>query len=304
MRKRISGIILAVLMMIGMRNVAGATVYLNQEKPADWEDRERMVITIMDFYQNDAIVIQCAGEVMLVDGGASPHWEEMMQWLEENGLSHVNILFNTHPHDDHIEAQTRMLKSGRLTADRFISPFPKEYKLDYQQKMVKQLEKSGIPYIQMLPDEEITLGDNGTDFQVVTEQELPTKVARMVLYRYPEGQGANELSGVLWVHYGDATILLPGDLTGRGERWMAQHYGAEGLKSDILKSPHHGIVRMVPEFLKAVDPELTVITNGKKCNAKEQLDAGGYANIWTYVGNVTLETDGTDWYVTQEKRSF
>ncbi|QTE67307.1 hypothetical protein JNO48_08820 [Clostridiales bacterium] len=289
MRKAIGALVLAVVLAAGILCGAGAEVFLNKEKPADWEERDLLKITAMDFVQNDAFILQCGGESMIIDGGSKKYWKTMMDYLESLGLSHVNILFNTHPHDDHLEAQIQMVKSGRLTADRFVSPFFIDYgvgydKVKYQREMVKVLEDKGIPFVQILPDEELTLGG-----------------ARMVLYRYPDGKDANQLSGVLWLHYGDATILLPGDLTGDGERWLVNHYGAEGLKSDILKSPHHGIVRMVPEFLEAVDPALTVITNRRDSNQKAQLDARKYANIWTSMGKVFMETDGKDWYVTQVK---
>ena len=293
MRKAIGALILVIVLAAGMLCGAGAEVYLNKTKPADWEERDLLKITIMDFYQNDAFILQCGGESMIIDGGAKKHWKTMMEYLESIGLTHVNILFNTHPHDDHLDGQISMLKSARLRADEFVSPFPKEYgtkgnakKVKYQQQMVQLLSVLNIPYRQILPDEELTVGG-----------------ARMVLYRWPDGKDANQLSGVLWVHFGDATILLPGDITGDGEKWLLKEYGPEGLKSDILKSPHHGIVRMVPEFLKAVDPALTVITNGKKAAQKGQLDANGYENIWTYAGKVFLETDGKDWYVVQEKKN-
>ena len=291
MKKVIGTLILVIVLAAGMLCAAGAEVYLNQEKPADWEERDLLKITIMDFYQNDAFILQCGGESMIIDGGAKKHWKTMMEYLESIGLTHVNILFNTHPHDDHLDGQISMLKSARLRADEFVSPFPKEYgtkgnakKVKYQQQMVQLLSVLNIPYRQILPDEELTLGG-----------------ARMVLYRYPDGKDANQLSGVLWIHFGDATILMTGDLTGDGEKWLVSHYGAEGLKSDILKSPHHGIVRMVTEFLEAVDPELTVITNRRQSNQKEQLDARKKANIWTSMGKVFMETDGKDWYVTQVK---
>ena len=293
MRKTIGALILAIMLAAGMLCGAGAEVYLNKTKPADWEERDLLKITIMDFYQNDAFILQCGGESMIIDGGAKKHWKTMMEYLESIGLTHVNILFNTHPHDDHLDGQISMLKSARLTADEFVSPFPKEYgsrgnaqKVKYQQQMVKLLEQLNIPYRQILPDEELTLGG-----------------ARMVLYRYPDGKDANQLSGVLWVHFGDATILLPGDITGEGERWLVNRYGSEGLKSDILKSPHHGIVIMVQEFLDAVDPDLTVVTNNKNAKQKAQLDKYKYANIWTSMGKVFLETDGKDWYVVQEKKN-
>jgi competence protein ComEC len=275
----------AVLLAAMMLSSAGAEVYLNAEKPADWEERELMKIHFMDFVQNDAFILQCGGKVMLIDGGTKKHWEKYRDYLEEHGLTHADILFNTHPHDDHMGAIYNLINHDVLTADQFISPFEEDYKEKdgLQQKLVKLLREKGIPYHQMMPEEELEFGG-----------------VRMILYRYLKGD-TNSKSGVLWVHFGEATILLPADLTGEGERYLANTYGSEGLKSDIMKSPHHGIIRMVSEFLEAVNPELTIITNRKNCNAKKQLDARGYENIFTSVGPVDAETDGKDWYVTQER---
>jgi hypothetical protein len=58
---------------------------------------------------------------------------------------------------------------------------------------------------------------------------------------------------------------------------------------------------MVTEFLEAVDPDLTVITNRRDSNQKAQLDARKKASVWTSMGKVFMETDGKDWYVTQVK---
>ena len=281
---------------------AAADVYVNQAKPADWYERDLMTLTVMDFYQNDAFVLQYGGSVMLIDGGAPKHWEKMMEWLEERGLSHLDILFNTHPHDDHIGAQIRMLKSGRLTADEFISPFKKDYKSEWQLKMIPVLEEKGVPYRQILPGEHLTLPKAAIGENTAAENEAGMgKTVDMVLYRWEEGKDTNGLSGILWLHFGDATILLPADLSGEGEHWILEKYGPEGLKSDILKSPHHGIVRMVTDFLKAVDPALTIVTNGKNSAAKKQLDEQKYPSLCTTYGIITLETDGSVWYVTQEK---
>ncbi len=303
--RRIGILVLAAALALSMAADASADVYVNKAKPADWYDRELLTITFMDFYQNDAIVMQCGGAVMLIDGGAPKHWESMMAWLEEHGLAHVNILFNTHPHDDHVGAVTRMLESGRLTADVFISPFPREYKAEWQKKVVPVLEEKGIPYQQIMPRDTLVLGRVTLDgYRVKPDEDAGEDMAaEMVLYRWEEGKDTNGLSGILWVHYGDATILLPGDLTGEGEHWILDRYGAEGLKSDILKSPHHGIVRMVPDFLDAVDPDLTIVTNTQKSAGRQQLDARKRDSLCTSGGIIVLETDGKDWYVTQEKNA-
>ncbi|MCR5297247.1 MAG: hypothetical protein K6E17_07535, partial [Clostridiales bacterium] len=78
--------------------------------------------------------------------------------------------------------------------------------------------------------------------------------------------------------------------------------GAEKLKSDILKCPHHGVKRMVPAFLEAVDPQFAIITSRKDTEAKQQLDYRKIPNLWTSLGDAVLETDGTDWYITQENK--
>ena len=263
---------------------AGAEVFVNRRKPEDWEERNLLRITAMDFYQNDAFILECGGKVMLLDGGAKKHWKDYAVYLEEHGMTHVDILFNTHPHDDHLEAVYYLVKNGKLTADRFISPFQDIYRDEkkYHQNMVALLKEKGIPFHWMRELEELELGD-----------------ARMVLYRRSDAGDTNAKSGALHIRFGDATIFMTADISGETERWFLEQYGAEAMKADILKAPHHGIVRMVPEFINAVDPRLVIITNRKTANVKEQLDNRGIANLCTSMGIITLETDGTDWYVQQ-----
>ena len=152
MRKTIGTLVLALVLAAGMLCGAGAEVFLNKAKPADWEERDLLKITVMDFYQNDAMILQCGGESMIIDGGAQKHWKKMAEYLESIGLTHVNILFNTHPHDDHLGAQIQMVKSGRLTADRFISPFAREYTYRHYKELPPKITD-----------------DNGTDHDAMNE---------------------------------------------------------------------------------------------------------------------------------------
>ena len=56
MRKAIGTLVLALVLAAGMLCGAGAEVFLNKAKPADWEERDLLKITVMDFYQNDELV--------------------------------------------------------------------------------------------------------------------------------------------------------------------------------------------------------------------------------------------------------
>lgn len=289
MRKSIRRILLILCVLVLAASAAGADVFIEAEKPEDWEQRDLLRITAMGYSQNDGFVLEYGGEVMLIDGGSKPRWKELAECLQGREISHVNILFNTHPHDDHIEAQTMLLKNDVITADVFISPFAEDYdkrnKTGYQQQMVSTLKAKGIPYRQMFPEEELTLGGK----------------VRMVMFRADTGD-ANAMSAVLRLEFGETSMLFTGDVGGTAQKEILSKYGAERLKCDILKSPHHGIMRVVPAFLEAADPLFVVITSTKKAPMKEQLDYRKIPNLCTSKGNMTLETDGKDWYITQENK--
>ena len=285
-RIRAAAALLAILLVLLFRPGACADVYLNKEKPADWEQRDLLRITALSFIQNDAFVLECGGKTMLIDGGSGLRWKDLTQYLQDHDLLHVDIIFNTHPHDDHLEAVLYTVRNSGLTADEFISPFEADYvcKNDLQRKMAALLQEKGIPFRQMFSGEELTLGE-----------------ARMVLYQAEKGD-ANARSGVLRIRFGDASILLTADISGQAQKEILAAYGEEGLKADILKAPHHGIVRMVPAFLDAVAPEFGIVTGRKNSKAQEQFDYRKIPNIWTSLGDAVMETDGTDWYITQENK--
>lgn len=296
---RILSFLLAAFFLLSC-SFAEAEVYIDQKKPDDWEERDLLRIWALYALDCDAFVLECGGHVMLLDGGNGPKEKDLTDFLREKGWDHLDIIFNSHPHDDHIQAQYFAVLREKITADVFISPFRESFTssedMGLQQAMVKILKKRGIPYRQMLSGEELTLGE-----------------ARMLLYRYdgstrkPKGGSMllNDMSGVLWVRYKDAAILLTSDIQGTIQQMLAEQYGAEGLKSDIMKAPHHGKNSLNDTLLKTVDPKLVLVTG--KVNSTDacirQMNNRKIPWKRTSYGTVVMETDGTDWYVNQEYRS-
>ena len=75
---------------------------------------------------------------------------------------------------------------------------------------------------------------------------------------------ANNDSLVLRLHYGDRTLLLPGDAEKLAEREILAGNDQTFLRSDVLKIGHHGSKNSTtPEFLAAVQPRLAVISAGE-----------------------------------------
>ena len=286
--------------MLLMAGTAQAEVYIEQEKPADWEERDLLRITALYALDCDSFVVECGGQSMLVDGGNKPKEKSLTDFLTERGLQHLDIIFNSHPHDDHIEAVYNALLHDGITADVFISPFRENYLaqdgLEFHKKTLRVLEQKGIPFRQMFSGEELTIGGATARLYRYDGDKKKTDGRSMTL---------NDMSGVLWIRFGNSAILLTADIGGTVQQMMAEEFGAEGLKSDILKAPHHGKNAVNPEMLKAVDPKLVIIT-GKVARTGDcmlQMNRAGIAWKRTSYGNVVMETDGTDWYVNQEYSS-
>ena len=296
MLKRIRRAACMLTALIMLTSAAGAEVFIEQEKPEDWEERDLLRVYALYALDCDSFVVECGGQSMLIDGGNKPKEQDLADFLTDHGMQHLDYIFVSHPHDDHAEAVYNALMHDKITADVFLSPFREDYlahdNLEFHKKTLKVLEEKGIPFHQMENGEEMTLGG-----------------AQIVLYRYggetkkPDGRSMtlNDMSGVLWIRFGDSAILLTADIGGMVQKMMAEEFGSEGLKSDILKAPHHGKNAVNAELLETVDPKLVIIT-GKVARTNDCMLQMNRKKIeWkrTSYGTIVMETDGKDWYVNQ-----
>ena len=257
--------------------IALGEVYIEQEKPADWEERDLLRIYALYSLDCDAYILQCGGQTMVLDGGKNASY--LTEFLEEHNLQHVDMIFNSHPHDDHIDAVYHALRNDRMTTDLFLSPFREDYRDasdTFHRRVVKVLEQKEIPYRQVFSGDELTLGDT-----------------KITVYRY-DGE-----------RYGESAILMTADIGGTIQQMLAKEYGTDKLKSDILTAPHHGKNAMNGDLLRTVAPKLVIIT-GKVARTQaciRQMNREGVAWKRTSYGTVLMETDGKDWYVNQDYSS-
>lgn len=282
--KRFPKLILSLLLLCCLLPLAAsAEIYVNAEKPADWDRRDLLRITFYEEVTDEAITIECGGKLMMVDGGTGPYWQRFWPYLEEHGMTHLDIMYNSHPHYDHLQGEMYLLKLTDIQADVFYSPFPEDYPHRLQKQAVKLLKDKNIPYHQVMPDEPFSFGG-----------------AEIVMYRWEGGKDPNSLSGTLHITFGNTRILLPSDTAGEAQRYLVSTYG-DRLRSDILKVPHHGLGRMFTDFLPAVQPKFAVYTSYTKSTklCDNQLKKYDIPFMHTSAGTIFLETDGTDWYVDQ-----
>lgn len=281
---RRAGLMLCLLAMLWAA-AASAEVYIDQKTPVDWEERALLRITILETGRSDAMLLECGGETMMIDGGDDSYRLALRHDMEARDIAAFKYLLNTHPDNDHIDGLRRLMEYG-FEVGTFLSPFPVDMDYTYQQQAVKTAVSHGVPWQMIFDGDVLTLGE-----------------ARLEIRCCYAVHGRNAHSAVVRVCLGKARMLLCADINGLTQRWFLAD-DPTWLEADIVKAPHHGITAMVPEFLSEAGPALICVTNTHERGQAAVLQAEGRHIPWLCSGDgeIVLETDGVDWYVTQHAK--
>ena len=256
------------------------------EGPPFAEDAELLTVDVLGIRQGDCILISCGGETMLVDGGESQRFPAVNRYLTARGIDHFDYFFLTHAHDDHLEMQQRLLKKG-YTVDRLISPYDENDSYPLWNDYKRQLAAAGVPLRKVVSGDVLEMGG-----------------ATLTFYRRNDrGLTMNNHSCCAMLQYGEARMFLAADIGGETQRWLLDTFGAEAFQCDVYKSAHHNRTATVTEFLDALSPGLAVNTNTRSSTKQgdSQQDRRDIPRYYISVGTIHLSTDGSCWYVWQEK---
>jgi len=280
--------LLILLLLLCLPVLAVAEVHIGQEAPAGWAERDTLRVTLLQTGRSDAILVECGGEAMLIDGGDASWSQALQHDLEKRGLTNFRYFLNTHPHNDHIEGLTYLMQQG-WRPGRFMSPFAADYTGDsYHVEAVKVAWNSGIP------------------FRLVRDGDVfPLGTASVHIYRTTDYPGLNDRCAIQLITFGESRILLCADLTGNAQKALLKALPEGALSAEIVKAPHHGENAMVTEFLTAVAPSLALCTSGSEeaPDLARQARSRDLPLMYSGEGEIVLETDGTDWYVVQRAKT-
>lgn len=253
-------------------------------------DADLLTLWVCPLVGADCMLLTYEGHSMLVDVGDRTTTAQVETFLKEAGVDHVDYVFSTHPHADHIGGIFALVERG-FPIGALITTFDHDYYEDrqvvIQRQAIDAVEAAGIPVIDLR-----------------TEDTIPFGSASLTIYRVPDDRieqqmNCNCLSAMLMVKVGDCSLLLTADVEGRSQKVLAELYD---LDADILKFPHHGLSYANEAFLREADPELTFINHGSANSkrAQSQLKEEGYSWImYANWGTIVLRTDGTRWTVEQ-----
>lgn len=199
-------------------------------------------ITFIDVGQGDATLIEGgSGETVLVDGGE--YEERLERELRSRGIAYIDIVVVSHPESDHVGGLEGALDSCGVGL--VLHPGVEGVS---GEAFFEKAAELGIETRTMRAGDGVELG--GLEME-----------ARAPPVDIPENTPTNDCSLVLRVEGPGFSLLLTGDVEEVGELNLLKQ--PSGLRSDILKVPHHGgYSDLNQELFSAVDPAVAVICVG------------------------------------------
>ncbi|MBO5501785.1 MAG: hypothetical protein J6K73_03855 [Clostridia bacterium] len=233
-----------------------------------------------EIFGADACIFRFGEETMLIDAATVGQAPIVMETMEKLGVDHLNIAFNTHPHDDHIMGFQQLPED--MPVDKFVIAFPEDENRPMRTTL-KIIRERGIPIERVKNGSEMMLGD----------------VRMVVMQKDFTSYTVNNRSAALMVFYGDRRLLMAADIETHAQGSLNKKPPEFGLKADILKYPHHGVAKAGWRFLENVDAELAIVTS-KLVSIDETVadsEKRGLPLVSSVPGIVRLRTDGVIWVV-------
>ncbi len=249
-----------------------------------------LTVYFLDVGQGDAAILVSGEHAMIIDGGDASKSQLIYAYLRKTlGITQLDAVIGTHPHNDHIGGLAAALNA--CTASHVYCSVT-----SWDSRAFRSLEKYTLAQGQT-----ITIPNEGACFPL----------GSAVVTFLSDGQGfedVNDGSLIIRVDCGETSFLFTGDAAWEAERALLTN-GAR-LDADVLKVAHHGSGSSSSSaFLHDVAPEYDVISVGRDNSyghpTEETLmrlaETGAEILRTDEHGTICIHTDGTHLTVTTEK---
>lgn len=202
-------------------------------------------IHYLDVGQGDCAILLCDGHIMMIDGGGSNQSQFIYSYLHNTlGVSTIDIMVSTHPHNDHTGGLSAALNACKV--ETIYSPVFFYDEIGFT-TLRRIMSEHNMNFTIPIAGNEVSLGDAKVEF----------------LAPYMLHSKMNDNSIIVRVVYGQTSFIFMGDAEIEEEQeLLASGYD---LHSTVIKIGHHGSVSSSSsELIEAVNPEYAVISVGKE----------------------------------------
>lgn len=233
--------------------------------------------------QADSILIQQGSNSMLIDAGNNLDAETVKNYISNQGITKLDFVIGTHPHEDHIGGLDYVINSlpiGKIYMPK-VTATTKTF-----EDVVNAIKNKGLKVTAPTPGESFKLGEATCTIFAPNESGY---------------KDVNNESIVIKVTFGDNSFLFTGDAEDVSEKEMLSK--GYDLKSDVLKVGHHGSSSSTTQaFLDKVNPKYAIICVGKDNTYghphKESMNRVKAKNIPVYrtdeCGTIIATSNGKD----------
>lgn len=209
------------------------------------EIKGELILTMIDVGQADGFLLEQNGKIALIDCGTRSTGKKVVEYLQSKGITKIDYVFGTHPHDDHMGGMYDVITNFEI--GMIVIP------------EVKSGEVTSNWYIKLMT--EIKEGEYNLEYAKEGETYYLGDATMKIIGPISEPNGnLNNYSTVLKVSFGEMDIIMTGDAETEVEEEILAKYEEE-LDAEILKVGHHGSdTSTSDEFLEAISPEYALIS--------------------------------------------
>lgn len=203
-----------------------------------------LTLTMIDVGQADSFLLVQDGKTMLVDCGTRSTGEDVVKYLNEQGITRLDYVIGTHPHDDHMGGMYDVITNFEI--GKIIMPEVEVGKVttNWYVKLMQEIKQGAYELEYAKLGAVYDLGE--ANFKIIGPIEN-------------DESNLNNYSIVLKVTFGDMDVIMTGDAETKVEKAIME--SGETLGAEILKVGHHGSdTSSSDEFLDAVSPIYALIS--------------------------------------------